>query len=95
MDMPSNNALQLAAQSWCQPETSGKEIDSENMVIGIARIIDPLLEHLYDAWAIIANASDGNWDKESEEWATAAKRWRDTWYLILDARLPNKENTDV
>jgi hypothetical protein len=34
--------------------------------------------HLLDlAWGIIANAGDGDWDKESKEWVEAAEKWRD------------------
>jgi hypothetical protein len=29
------------------------------------------------AWAIIANASGGDWDKQSAEWREAAHRWHD------------------
>lgn len=29
------------------------------------------------AWGIIANASGGNWEKETPEWQEAAARWRD------------------
>jgi hypothetical protein len=29
------------------------------------------------AWGVIANASGGNWERESPEWQAAAARWRD------------------
>jgi len=32
------------------------------------------------AWAIIANASGGNWEKESSDWQTAAAKFRDECY---------------
>lgn len=31
------------------------------------------------AWGLIANASGGNWSKESKEWQDAAAAWRDRW----------------
>jgi hypothetical protein len=37
---------------------------------------DDLLEA---AWGIIANASQGAWIRETEEWRQAAIRWRDTY----------------
>jgi len=37
-----------------------------------------LREDLELAWGIIANASGGDWSKESQEWQDAANRWRDT-----------------
>jgi hypothetical protein len=38
-------------------------------------------------WTIIANASGGNWTKESKDWKEAAEKWRDgSYYKLLDAR---------
>ena len=37
------------------------------------------------AWGVIANASEGNWNGETEEWRDAAVRWRDEhWHPALD-----------
>jgi hypothetical protein len=47
---------------------------------------DDLLEL---AWAIIANAGGGDWDKESEEWRNAAAKWRDRYFNSL--RAENRE----
>jgi len=44
-----------------------------------------LLDHLDYAWGIIANASGGDWKKESKDWQEAAARWRDTYHEILSA----------
>lgn len=38
---------------------------------------------LYEAWAVIANASGGNWKKESADWARAAMQWRDRYHILL------------
>lgn len=32
------------------------------------------------AWGIIANASGGDWTRESKDWVGAAERWRDRWH---------------
>jgi hypothetical protein len=32
-------------------------------------------------WTAVANASNGDWSKQSPEWQEAARRWRDA-YLI-------------
>jgi hypothetical protein len=42
-----------------------------------ARDISDLFVALELAWAIIANAGEGDWTRESPEWQAAAKRWRD------------------
>ena len=80
--------LGLAAQAWCQKETSNKVMDVE-IAKGVARIIDPLLDSIEYAWTIIANANDGDWDKANPEWKKAAEKFRDEhWHKILDGRLP-------
>jgi hypothetical protein len=38
------------------------------------------------AWSIIANASGGDWSKESADWQAAAARWRDEWHQTLPAK---------
>lgn len=38
---------------------------------------------LYDAWAVIANVCGGDWHKESEDWVSAAVRWRDRFHGIM------------
>jgi len=42
-------------------------------------------DQLADAWAILANAGGGNWEKESPEWREAAARWRDNYHAHLRA----------
>ena len=82
-------ALQLAAQAWAQEETENAEVDVA-LGVGVARVIDPLLDQLELAWGLIANAGGGDWNKESEKWTEAANKWRDEWHNILDAKLPKK-----
>jgi hypothetical protein len=35
------------------------------------------------AWAIISNAGNGDWDKESDEWRHAAMQWRKCYFKFL------------
>jgi len=34
-------------------------------------------------WSVLANVSNGDWKKQSEEWQTAAARWRDNYFAAL------------
>lgn len=45
-------------------------------------------------WTIIANASGGNWDRETKDWQEAAARFRAQYYACLDsARAPKTEDS--
>jgi len=33
-------------------------------------------------WIVLANVSEGDWTKQSEEWQEAAIRWRDKYFEI-------------
>lgn len=50
---------------------------------------DPIFVHelISDAWGLIANAGEGNWERESPAWQKAAVTWRDNWHRYL------RENT--
>jgi len=37
------------------------------------------------AWGIIANASEGDWDREHSTWKEAAIHWRDSYHAMLDS----------
>jgi hypothetical protein len=50
------------------------------------------MDLLETAWGIIANASEGDWDQESDDWQGAAVRWRDHYYELL--RTPSQEGLD-
>src|SRR3990167_8494477 len=41
------------------------------------------LELLETAWGIIANVSEGNWEKQLQIWQDAAVRWRDKYHALL------------
>ena len=45
-------------------------------------LLDDLLS---TAWAVIANANGGDWDKATAEWKGAAERWRDRYFAVLPA----------
>lgn len=35
------------------------------------------------AWGVIANASDGDWSRQKDEWVVAAQRWRERYHAAL------------
>lgn len=35
------------------------------------------------AWGIIANSSNGDWEKESPEWRQAVNEWRDDYHVLV------------
>jgi hypothetical protein len=45
--------------------------------------LQQLREQLEIAWGVIANAGDGDWDKESRRWQDAAIKWRDSYFSSL------------
>ncbi len=46
---------------------------------------------LEQAWGVIANAGQGNWDLECPLWKVAAERWRDRYFTAHDAARKGKE----
>lgn len=79
-DMASQRAMQLAGQAWCTDKTKSKIMDAE-LAEAFAGILDKHLEAEEIAWGIIANASGGDWTKQSSIWKEAAARWRDNYFL--------------
>lgn len=44
------------------------------------------IDALDQAWGIIANASEGEWSRQTPEWVAAAEEWRDrVWHPALSA----------
>jgi hypothetical protein len=39
------------------------------------------------AWGLLANVSEGNWERQTDEWQDAVKRWRSAYFQLLDAGL--------
>lgn len=53
-------------------------------LLKVVRGINGLVDQ---AWAIIANAGGGDWEKESADWRDGAKDWRDQYHKNLSRRL--------
>jgi hypothetical protein len=47
---------------------------------------DEMDDCIETAWGIIANASGGNWNRESPEWQEAAAGWRDKYIGAMSTR---------
>lgn len=72
----SEQAVGIAARCWCDDDT--KHIVMEPaLAMAFAKRVQGMIDHLELAWGLIANASGGDWEKESREWQDAAIRWRD------------------
>jgi hypothetical protein len=54
-----------------------------------------MLDSLETAWAIIANAYDGDWDKASPTWREAAERFRNVYHKILEVGTPEAATSKV
>lgn len=86
--MPSKEAMQIAAQCWCDPRTETRVMDPDLAQV-FAEKLDAEREKLVDiielAWGLIANAYGGDWGSASEEWEKAAVKWRDEhWHPLLE-----------
>jgi hypothetical protein len=53
---------------------------SQELLVATAAERDAANERLDLAWGLIANASGGDWSKESPEWQAAAAHWRDGYH---------------
>lgn len=49
-------------------------------------LLEEAYDLLYNAFAIIANVSGGDWERQSYEWQVAADRFRTGWHNLLDKR---------
>ena len=65
--------VSLIAAAHAEGETRGEE--------KMARAAEML-------WTVVANASRGDWDKQSIEWQEAAARWRDFYFSCLPVLAP-------
>lgn len=53
---------------------------------------DPATRALEAAWGVIANVSEGDWSKQTDEWRGAAERFRDQhWHPWLDRRQARRQ----
>jgi hypothetical protein len=81
-------ARQFAAQAWCGKTTSNKVMDPV-LADTFACILDAFIDGIQEAWNIIANSDNGDWENASPEWKQAAEKWRDNcWHRVLDGKLP-------
>ena len=55
---------------------------------------DSLLDAAEMLWICLANVSGGDWTKQSEEWQTAVKRWRDNYFNVI-GRIKKGEGTPL
>jgi hypothetical protein len=39
-----------------------------------------------EAWVVIANVSEGDWQKQPPEWRIAAAKWREKFHQTLDEK---------
>lgn len=89
-----NVGLAIGYASMCWDENRVFETSKANKIVDeLVRYIksktetvpsgDTVLKDLLEtAWGIIANASNGDWTKESPEWQHAAIRFRDSYFKI-------------
>lgn len=82
----------VGAASTCWESLHGTGVfDSDRaQAIGdavVEQVVDPLYEALGDAWGLLANVSEGDWEAQPQEWQEAVTRWRDqTWHPLLARR---------
>lgn len=93
--------LVVVKASAMVPLVSGMWIIKERDGVGCYPCIDSEFQQtygnaddgdlLYEAWGVIANVSQGNWDQQNAEWREAATRWRDRWHATLPAGVQAEE----
>ena len=44
---------------------------------------DGHLDLIEAAWGVISNSGGGDWSRETDDWRTAAERWRDQYHALL------------
>lgn len=45
--------------------------------------VKKLLDVAEMLWVVLANVSNGDWTKQTDEWQKAAKRWRDNYFRVI------------
>ena len=80
--MTSEMALGVAARCWTEPTTEQKGMDVALAKV-FARRVNGYIDMLEAAWGIIANAGNGNWANERDDWQEAAARWRERYHDLL------------
>lgn len=70
-------ANEIAACTKEELEKAHKEIERVKAAAAEMRDAAEML------WTVVANVSGGDWTKQSDEWQTAAARWRDAYHKAL------------
>lgn len=67
------------------PDPRNAELAPPPALLDAIKAVRAAIAELQDtvdlAWGVIANAGDGDWSRESDQWREAAARWRDDRYL--------------
>jgi hypothetical protein len=58
------------------------------------RDLGPDGDLLEAAWILIANAGEGDWTRESDDWQQAAAKWRDRWHAWLDEHIHGAQSDE-
>jgi hypothetical protein len=83
--MPTQFAIEKAAQVWCQESTKNKVMDTV-LAMEFAVVLDREVERMKNTaeffWTVVANVSGGDWEKQTPEWETAAAKARDDYHEL-------------
>lgn len=76
-------AIGRAARVWCTEKNKNTAMDI-NLAEEFANVLIEDVERMRDAaeflWTVVANASGGDWEKQTEEWKKAACKARDDYH---------------
>ena len=82
-DDPDDERLrQIAVDIWDEDVATIREAADEIDRLRAQRDADGDL--LMTAWGLLANVSEGNWERQTDEWQDAVKRWRTRFHERLD-----------
>lgn len=68
-------------RGWIDPSTNERKYQQ-----AISMLDEGHGDLLHWAWAIICNASGGDWTREKPEWQDASARFRESYHAWLDER---------
>ena len=49
----------------------------------------PMADAAEMLWVVLANVSEGDWTKQTQEWQDAARRWRDYYFAAIGHAQPS------
>jgi len=86
--MPTQYALEKAAQCWCDDRTS-KTVMNVELATVFAETLDRELDKMKSAgeflWIVLANVGNGqgrSWEQESDDWQKAAAKAREDYWKV-------------